>query len=550
MIKKSIKIESDFLHFPIQSGCAKNELQIYTGGVMLYQFSMELAKPSCINNHKHHYFFLNVSAFIGTLMELVVHSPTEDAGGLLDGVFNGSAPESLEEYKNLYNESLRPQFHFTSKRGWLNDPNGLFYHDGVYHMYYQHNPFGTLHGSVNISWGHAVSKDLIHWDEHKDAILPWRRDWMIASGSAVVDKKNSAGYGENAVIAAFTALGTIDEAGKPARSGGQFMAASVDGGENFFRFSQLPSICVPNGEGWRDPRLFEVDDCYYIAVYETRKNQIGKTDEEVDGVSFYKSSNLKDWVFMSWTANLYECPDIFKLGDRWVLFGADGIARLGDFADGFFEDSGIHLPLDYGTATYAGQTWSHAPDEKRLHISWIRGMGDDKNWENDMGYNEMPFSQCMSFPCEITLHNIDGRYHLCRAPIAEIESLRKDFGKKSSIAVTGEHILLLMPPKEMCLSVCSFIDRTLIIKFRDHKIILDLEKSEIQVDDKPTRVLMEDNPEIRILSDTTTLEIFIGNEVSATYAGDMAKEHICIQGDAVIELKEWELHSIWHAFTK
>jgi len=506
----------NFMHFPIKTGAPKSEVQILADGVLLYQFSMELC-----NENPDFYCFLDLSEFADKKIEVVAPC--------LDGIFIGKPPE--EEYKGLYEETLRPQFHFSSRRGWLNDPNGLVYHNGLFHMYYQHNPFGVLHGDVNVSWGHAVSADLLHWQEKKDAILPWRRDWFIASGTAIVNNHNM-------IIASFTALGARDENGKICPSGGQFMAESTDGGETFSRFSDTASIGVPNGADWRDPCLFEVDGTYYSAVYERR--------DDVNGVAFYSSKNLHDWDYKSWVADLYECPDLFPFDvageEKWVLFGADGMARLGEFCDGTFIDDGIRFPLDYGTATYAGQTWRNAPDGKRYHISWVRGMDGKLDWHNDMGYPGMPFSQCMSIPCEITLHKVDDTYHLCRFPVQQLESLRIEKARERVIVLNNNPVAVpLAAPTEMCLSVQNFMQPQLMLNVLGYSMVLDLDQNIVTIDDKPLRKLLTKKTNIRILTDRTTVEIFIGNEVSATYAADTRGIELILCGSAEVVVQEWDL---------
>jgi len=538
MLKRTLNIDSGYLHIPIKFGVSKNELQFWLGGRLLYQFSLELSDGDfdC-------YCFLDVSELKNTKVDLIVPSEKGISQQSLDNIFIGQAPEQHSEYKDMYKEDLRPQFHFSSRRGWLNDPNGLYWHDGIYHMYYQHNPLVMHHGSVNVSWGHTVSEDLVHWKEQKDAILPWRRDWSVASGSAIIDYDNVAGYGKDAVIAAFTALASISEKGEGYPSGGQFLAASIDGGQSFYRFTQFAMIDDPKGEGWRDPRLFKENGVYYIAVYEIR--------DEVNGVSFYKSQNLHDWEFVSWTPNLFECPDLFKLKvegtdeEKWVLFGADGLARIGSFEEGVFTDDGIAMPLDYGVSTYAGQTWSHAPNGRRIHISWVRGMYGYNDWADGMGYRGMPFSQCMSLPCEITLSKADGRYHICRFPVEELKELRNGLPEETMIELNGSYSLELNATSEIMLTIDSFANSQLAFELLEYSIKLDLQSAEAKIDDKPIRKLLQAPTQVRIFTDSTTIEICIGNEICATYAADTKGMNIVVSGEAKVKKQEWDLRSIW-----
>ena len=542
MIKRTLRIDSDYIHIPLKQNMNKNELQFWLGGVLQFQFSLDLSDEG-----PYHYYFINVASHKNTEMDLVVPYPNGITEKSLAGIFSGHSPEQHEEYKDLYEEAIRPQFHFSSRRGWLNDPNGLFYHAGLYHLYYQHNPFGTSHGNVNISWGHAVSEDLVHWRERKDAIMPWRRDWLIASGSAIVDRKNTLGYGEDAIVAAYTCLGTQDEGGgeKYAPHGGQFLAVSTNGGEDFFRPSDKPIIC-DEGDAWRDPRIFEDRDKYYIAVFEDRGG--------IYGVSFYASENLRDWEFKSWSPDLVECPDIFPLkvvetGEtKWVLYGGNGMAKIGSFDGGVFSFEGTSYPLDYGVSHYSSQTWSHAPGGRRVHINWMREWVMSGGSMSSEVYHNMPFSQCMSIPCEIALHKVDGRYHLCRFPVAEINNLRIKPAEKTEINIDGSHAIPLAAQSDVCLTVNEHTASLLKFELFGHSIDLMLDDAVLKVDEKPVRKLMRGISEIRILTDRASVEIFVGDEAAVSYMADTAGAQLSIKGEAHISKQEWKLSSIWQKY--
>ena len=389
---------------------------------------------------------------------------------------------------------------------------------------------------------HAVSDDLILWKEKDDALMPWRRDWFIASGSAMVDKKGVAGHGKNAVVAAFTCLGAKLEDKTIAPSGGQFIAISENAGNSFRRISDMPAIPVPNGADWRDPRLFEDDGVFYIAVYERR--------EDVNGVAFYASSDMKKWEAKSWIPDLFECPDLFKLpvigteNSKWILYGADGLARLGDFNKGIFTCDGTSFPLDYGHSTYAGQTWSHEPKDRRVHISWIRGMDGQTDWEEDMGYQEMPFSQCMSIPCEFDLHYTKGQYHLCRYPVKELDTLRIEPVKENSYSIDGEKRIPLHSPSDVIFRIDSR-DKLFEIKIGPCSLLMNFLENTVEIDEKGIRKLRCEETQLRILTDRTCVEIFVNQEVSATYSLDTKDLNICFSGKADICQQEWDLWSVW-----
>lgn len=538
MIKREIYCEYDYLHIPIIPGGSRNELQIWAGGELI------LSPFLALTDEGGEYFFLDVSQHKGKTLTFLLPCPQGITEKCLARIVSGSNPVPGQAlYPNLYREAFRPAFHFSSRRGWLNDPNGLVYQDGIYHLYYQHNPLGTPHGSVNICWGHAVSKDLLHWEEKNDAIRPWRRDWSIASGSAVIDFDNRAGYGKNAIIAAFTVLGTVNtDPKKPGYpSGGQYLAASTDGGNTFFRF--LPheaTVPARNGEGWRDPRLFYYDDHCVMAVYETDENGH-------NCVSFYVSEDFHTWRRTSRNEDLYECPDIFPLrieGEsetKWVLYGADGMARIGDFDGYHFTETGLCNPLDYGNATYAGQTWSHQPEGRRIHTSWVRGMG---GIGEDLGYEGMPFSQCMTIPAQISLRRFSDGLRVCRSPIAEIEALAKDVLDEDTFLQDTETALPMHNPAyyEICIT-----DMKGEISFRagEHTIHYDPASGRLSFENGQSAVFDSDRMKLTVLADTTTMELCFFDSIMASYAMYPAFMSMIIKGSCKISYICRRMENIW-----
>jgi len=536
MLLKHIEVKEGFLHIPVQPGLGpRYALQIWCGNTLLREFSLGVTEEEGAP-----YFFLDFTAFKGNTLTLVLPESGPLTQKALERCRDGSdARPGNTLYPNLYHERLRPQFHFSSRRGWLNDPNGLVFAGGVFHLYYQHNPLGTPHGSVNVSWGHAVSRDLLHWEEKSDAILPWRRDWSIASGSALVDRDNAAGYGKNALIAAFTVLGTLKPGGGVFPSGGQFLAGSVDGGDSFFLFSSQATVPTENGEGWRDPRLFRYGDHHCMAVYEV--------EDGVNCVSFYVSKDFHHWERKSRNKNLYECPDIFPLRtaegqEKWVLYGADGLCRIGDFDGETFHESGDHHPLDYGDATYAGQTWSDHPEGKRVHISWIRGMGE-KNPDEELGYTGMPFSQCMSIPCELTLAKQGDSFRVLRNPVSSVVSLRNSPPQKNHEEINGTFSLKVQPLEENLLTLdCS---TPLEIRAGDHAIRYDPQKRSLSFENGHVCPVEGDTLGVRILVDTTTMELFFNDGIACTYAMPPEKLAVQITGTVVLDLESFRLKPVW-----
>ena len=314
----------------------------------------------------------------------------------------------------LYKETYRPQFHFSAKTGWLNDPNGLVFYEGEYHLYFQ---FETqLSGADDRkSWGFAVSPDLVHWRQLDDALRP---DALgpIWSGSAVVDWQNTSGLGSPGkppLVALYTAAG-----GKSPESSGrdftQCLAYSLDRGRTWTRYTDNPVLPHIAGEN-RDPK---------VVWYAPTKHWIMALYLEGSDFALFASPDLKTWTRLQ-TLTLPgcdECPDFFEMPvsgspneHRWVFTAANGKYLVGTF-DGrmFMPETGV-LPSDYGANFYAVQTYSDIPpaNGRRIQIAWMR----------DGVYPGMPFNQQMSFPCELTLHRTQDGLRLYRQPVREIAGL-------------------------------------------------------------------------------------------------------------------------------
>lgn len=317
----------------------------------------------------------------------------------------------------MYNEKLRPQFHFTAKEGWLNDPNGLVYYDGQYHLFFQHNPFGT--GWGNMTWGHAVSTDLLHWEQQSNALEPDSMGVMF-SGSAVVDWNNTAGVqvgNHKTLVALYTAEGSYVDPKQPST---QCLAYSTDAGQNWIKYAHNPVIneITP---GNRDPKVFrwvspENKEEYWVMALYVNENSNHT-------VQFFRSDNLTEWEFLSKVDGFFECPDCFPLAVdndqnniKWVLFGANYRYVTGDFnGREFILESGLHCG-DFGPNFYAAQTYSDIPesDNRRIIVGWMQGGN----------YPDMPFNQQMTFPCELTLRKTANGIRMYKYPVKEIETLR------------------------------------------------------------------------------------------------------------------------------
>jgi len=342
-----------------------------------------------------------------------------------------------------YNEQYRPQFHFTPKKNWMNDPNGLVYLDGEYHLFFQHNPFGVMWG--HMSWGHAVSKDMLHWKELPVAI-PEGDDEGIFSGSAVYDAKNTSGLGtlENPpLIAIYTSNSDVK------KIQAQSIAYSLDRGRTFIKYSKNPVIDI-NSPHFRDPKVFwDADRNNWVMV-------VVKANEKK--VAIFTSTNLISWTHQSDFGPLgaqggdWECPDLVELqidGNNkrksWVMIvslnpggieGGSGTQYfVGDF-DGksFTPSQNYEKPqwLDYGKDNYAGVTFNNMPDSRTVLIGWMN------SWQYAGNLPKSPWTGAMTIPRELSLTKKKDGLFLVSQPVKELNSLRtgKAFSKRS-IKVKG-----------------------------------------------------------------------------------------------------------------
>lgn len=313
---------------------------------------------------------------------------------------------------DYYGERYRPQFHFSAQKNWLNDPNGLVYYNGVYHLFFQYMP--PHRPGAYKDWGHATSTDLIHWTQNQDHITPhkvWSGCW---SGSAVVDENNVAGFqtGKEKPIIAF-----ITNGGNPADGIGpmctQCIAYSNDGGKTFTYYDQNPvirNIYAAN----RDPKVVwdEASGKWIMSLF---------MDKEYD-FGLFSSSDLKEWKYLSTSSieGVRECPGFEPLpvdgnpnNKKWMFLGANGDYVIGSFDGTNFSPETDVLRGDYGVNYYAAQTWSNVPDGRCLIIAWMP----------TQRYPGMPFEQQMNFPTEVTLRTTPQGVKAFRMPVGEIKGL-------------------------------------------------------------------------------------------------------------------------------
>jgi fructan beta-fructosidase len=315
----------------------------------------------------------------------------------------------------LYDEAYRPQFHFTPMKNWTNDPNGLVFYKGEYHLFFQHNPKGIKWG--NMTWGHAVSTDLVHWQQIENAIEP---DAMgtIFSGSAVVDWENTAGFqkgDEKTIVAIYTAAGGTSPESK-GRPFTQCIAYSTDRGRTFTKYEKNPVLPHIIG-GNRDPK---------VVWHTPTKQWIMALFKDKNTFAFFSSPDLKAWTHLQDmdVPGCGECPDFFempvngqKTNKKWVWTAANGKYLVGSFDGRKFTPEQELQQADWGKNYYAVQSYSDIPesDGRRIQIAWMNGGK----------YPGMPFNQQMSFPCEMRLRTFPKGLRICRTPAKELDLLHE-----------------------------------------------------------------------------------------------------------------------------
>ncbi len=522
-----------YLHFPVKNGAPVRKMNIAVDGKATYAFTIELA-----NDKPDWWAFLDVSAHSGKKLALEVDRLPAGSKAL-ESVRQSDA---LEGATDLYREKLRPHLHFSSRRGWLNDPNGLVFRDGLYHMFYQHNPYGV--GWGNMHWAHAVSKDLVRWEERPIALYPDRLGPMF-SGSAVVDWKNSSGLGkgdEPPIVVFYTAAGTPSV---------QCMAYSNDKGKTWTKYADNPIVKNIAPED-RDPKvIWHAPSKRWVMVLYVGVPKKGKVEHTIQ---FFTSPNLKEWKYTSRVEGLFECPDLFELavdGDpkktKWVLTAASSEYIVGTFDGERFEPETTKLPGHRGKGFYAAQTFSDLPatDGRRIQIGW-----------GQMPSPGMPFSQMMCFPCKLALVSTKEGPRLTWQPIGEIEKLRvKSHKFPAGSLVVGKNPLAEL--RGELLEVRAEIDpgkaEEIALTIRGIAVKYDVKKQEINVaGHKAPAPLREGKLRLTAIIDRTSITVFAADGLSYLPMPAIPKDEdrsleLSAKGGAakVVSLEVHELGSIW-----
>lgn len=350
---------------------------------------------------------------------------------------------SLSDTFDMTNrEKFRPVYHHTPAYGWMNDPNGMFYKDGVYHLYFQHNPYGSTWG--NMTWGHSTTTDLVNWNYEGLAIKPdaWG---AVFSGSAVVDYDNTAGFGKNAVVAFYTSAKSSPWGDTQSQS----MAYSLDNGKTFVKYAYNP-VVTSSKRDFRDPKVFwYAPDKHWVMIL--------AGGQEMD---IYSSKNLKDWKYESSFGakqgahgGVWECPDLVELPvegakeKKWVLicninpggpFGGNAAQYFVGTFDGkkFVNESPTQTKwMDWGKDHYATVTFSNAPGGRCIALGWM------SNWQYQTVLPTLQYRGSNTIARDLTLYRQDGELLLRCAPSPEIEKARMQKVSVPSFKVSDSYDL-------------------------------------------------------------------------------------------------------------
>ena len=413
------------LLLPVQESAEMSNIKVIAGNKQMKSLNVRLAM-----NKVDYYvpFYLDEFNEEKTLaLDIHVNGNYRNDGGISTFTCWKNI-KNAESFDTKNREQYRPLYHHTPAYGWMNDPNGMFFKDGVWHLYFQHNPYGSQW--ENMTWGHSTSTDLIHWTFQGDPVQPdaWG---SIFSGSSVVDKNNTAGFGENAIVALYTSAGENQT---------QSMAYSTDNGKTFTKYDGNP-IITSNVPDFRDPHMFWNEDI-------KKWNMILAAGQQMN---IYSSDNLKDWKFESSFGaeygshgGVWECPDLMKMKvrgtdkEKWMLVcninpgGPSGGSAtqyfVGDF-DGhkFTCESKPEVTkwMDYGKDHYATVTFDNAPNGRHVALAWM------SNWQYANQVPTMQYRSANSIPRDLGLFEYKGNTYCSVTPSEEITAARSKKPSKS-----------------------------------------------------------------------------------------------------------------------
>ncbi|MCM1027421.1 MAG: hypothetical protein NC432_13390 [Roseburia sp.] len=513
--------DSKYLVFPVSYHARNKRLYFYIDEKLVYDivFSLDYDKPDF-------YVPLNIERFYGKTVQIDCDKDIKIQIDKRDSV------------ETAYDGKYRPYAHFTAKRGWLNDPNGLVYYKGCYHMFFQHNPVDCKW--ENMHWGHAVSNDLIHWQEKEIALYP-DEDGTVFSGSAIIDRKNVTGLKQNdndVVLIFYTCAGSTSEASKR-KPFTQNLAYSVDGGNTFTRYEK--TLISQTVGGNRDPKViyYEPDNSYILALYLDNHEY-----------ALYKSDNMLDWAELQHIhlPEDAECPDFFPLAAdnnsdnvKWIFIGASDRYFIGNFDGEHFNIESALLQLNYGNNSYAAQSWSDIPGRRiRTASSTVIIPGE-------------PYASCMNLPQEMFLKTIGGELKLCVLPVKETKLLYAAEEHFTNVSVSTNQPFKYQVSSKCCdISLRVPLQDSFVFTLFGFDLSYDTEQSILKCIDKEAPVRGENGfLTIRLIMDTVNTEIFVDSGsifMGMTYIQDYNLNTLSIMPESSInnmDIHIAELNPFW-----
>lgn len=403
---KRVKTADKYILLPVEEEEGYAHIRIIKDNQVVKEFNCKLA----INKTDYN-VPLDVSEYGGEVLLDIQFSGDKRSIGLINNFVCWKDIKATNMFDSKNREKFRSIYHHTPVYGWMNDPNGMFYKDGVWHLYYQYNPYGSQW--ENMTWAHSTSTDLIHWKNHGEVIQPDALG-TIFSGSSVVDKENTAGFGKDAVVAFYTSAGAAQT---------QSIAYSTDNGETFKKYVNNP-ILTSDVPDFRDPNVFWNEEV-------KQWNLILAAGQQMN---IYSSKNLKDWKFESSFGEGYgnhggvwECPDLLKMGDKWVLicninpggpFGGSATQYFVGSFDGhkFTCESKPEVTkwMDYGKDHYATVSFSNAPDGRIVVLPWM------SNWQYANQVPTQQFRSANGLPRDLGLYSYNGEDYVSVKPSPEV----------------------------------------------------------------------------------------------------------------------------------
>ncbi|MFM2231005.1 MAG: Levanase [Bacteroidota bacterium] len=472
----------------------------------------------------------------------------------------------LSIYAQNYDEIYRPQFHFTPPAHWMNDPNGLVYFNGKYHLFYQYYPEGTVWGPMH--WGHATSTDLMHWEQLPIALYPDKLGWIF-SGSAVIDSQNTAGFGKNAMVAIFTYHN--DEIWKAGQKNteSQGLAYSLDEGKTWVKYEGNPVLNNSGEQDFRDPKVF----------WNSETRQWNMVLAVGDHIRIFSSSNLKKWNKESdfkpqndlVNLGVWECPDLFSLQTqdgttKWVLIvnhgdkcpnGGSGTRYfIGDFDGKTFTPTQPSLWMDHGTDFYAAVTFANVPNNQRILLGWM------SNWQYATKVPTDVWRSAMTLPRTLTLEKKNDQFFIKQAFLPVIHDNQNELYKaiiaklpfeRKRLDLSAAEVSFGTAAKDFKITLSNSANEQFVISLQSGVLTLDRSQSgQVGFSDVfgpkiQTMSIAETATSVQLLMDAASIEILINDgsySMTNLYFPIQPYSDIKIESESASMLKNLEIKSL------